>query len=120
MGRSLNRVEIIGNLTKDPIVKTTTSGTTVCTFTIATNRNWTTEGGTAKEDTEFHKVVAWDKLAQLCGQLLNRGTKVYVEGRLQTKKFSNPDGIEREVVEIVINDMMVVNNPNYNREVAAA
>ena len=70
MARSLNKVLLIGNLTKDPELRYTPQGTAVCTFGIATNRGWTTDSGEKKEDTEFHRVVAWNKLAELCSQLL--------------------------------------------------
>jgi single-strand DNA-binding protein len=110
MARSLNKVELIGNLTRDPELRYTPSGAAVCTFGLATNRQWTTDNGEKKEDVEFHKVVAWNKLAELCGQLLAKGRKVYVEGRLQTRKWTGQDGAEKQTTEIVINDMIILDS----------
>jgi len=108
MARSLNRVQLIGNLTRDPELRYTPSGTAVCTFGLATNRSWTTDTGEKKEETEFHKIVAWNKLGELCSQLLSKGRKVYVEGRLAYRKYTNKDGVEQNTTEIVIDDMMVL------------
>ena len=110
MSRSLNKVELIGNLTRDPELRYTPQGTAVCTFGLATNRYWTTESGEKKEDVEFHRIVAWQKLAELCGQLLAKGRKIYVEGRLQTRKWSGQDGVERSTTEVVINDMIILDS----------
>src|SRR3989344_3604209 len=82
---SLNKVLLIGNLTRDPELRYTPSGAAVCTFGVATNRYYVASDGTKKEDTEFIKIVSWNKLAELCSQLLSKGRKVYVEGRLQTR-----------------------------------
>lgn len=110
MARSLNRVQLIGNLTRDPELRYTPTGTAVATFGLATNRSWTTETGEKKEETEFHKIVAWNKLGELCSQLLSKGRKVYVEGRIAYRKFTNKDGIEKDSTEIVIDDMMVLDS----------
>lgn len=110
MSRSLNKVELIGNLTRDPELRYTPAGAAVCTFGLATNRQWTTDSGDKKEDVEFHRVVAWSKLAELCSQLLTKGRKVYVEGRLQTRKWTGQDQIERTTTEIVINDMIILDS----------
>jgi single-strand DNA-binding protein len=110
MSRSLNKVELIGNLTRDPELRYTPQGTAVCTFGLATNRYWTTESGEKKEDVEFHRIVAWQKLAELCGQLLSKGRKVYVEGRLQTRKWAGQDGVEKSITEVVINDMIILDS----------
>jgi len=108
--RSLNKVQLIGNLTRDPELRYTPQGTAVCTFGLATNRSWVTEGGEKKEETEFHRIVAWNKLAELCSQLLFKGRKVYVEGRLQTRRWAAPDGSQRQATEIVISDMMILDS----------
>jgi len=108
MARSLNRVQLIGNLTRDPELRYTPSGTAVATFGIATNRSWTTDTGEKKEEVEFHKIVAWNKLGELCSQLLAKGRKVYVEGRLAYRKYTNKDGVEKDTTEIVIDDMMIL------------
>jgi single-strand DNA-binding protein len=110
MARSLNKVELIGNLTRDPELRYTPQGTAVCTFGIATNRYWTTENGEKKEEVEFHRIVAWNKLGELCGQLLAKGRKVYVEGRLQTRKWTGQDGVEHTTTEIVISDMIILDS----------
>jgi len=110
MARSLNRVQLIGNLTRDPELRYTPTGTAVCTFGLATNRSWTTETGEKKEEAEFHKIVAWNKLAELCSQLLAKGRKAYVEGRLAYRKFTNKEGVEQNSTEIVIDDMMILDS----------
>ncbi len=106
--RSLNKVTLIGNLTRDPELRYTPNGTAVCSFGLATNRSWTTESGERKEDAEFHKIIAWNKLGELCSQLLAKGKKVYVEGRLQTRSWVGADGQQRTTTEIVIEDMIVL------------
>lgn len=106
--RSLNKAMLIGNLTRDPELKYLQQGSAVCTFGLATNRSWTTENGDKKEEAEYHRIVAWGKLGELCGQLLKKGTKVYIEGRLQTRSWQTPDGQERSTTEIVADDMMIL------------
>lgn len=108
MARSLNKVTLIGNLTRDPELRYTPQGTAVCTFGLATNRQWTTESGDKKEEAEFHRIVAWNKLAELCAQLLSKGRKVYVEGRLQTRTWTGKDEVQRVTTEIVISDMIIL------------
>jgi len=108
--RSLNKVQLIGNLTRDPELRYTPQGTAVCTFGLATNRSWTTETGEKREETEFHRVVSWNKLAELCSQLLFKGKKVYVEGRLQTRSWTAQDGSQRQTTEIVIEEMIILDS----------
>lgn len=110
MARSLNRVQLIGNLTRDPELRYTPQGTAVCSFGLATNRGWTTDSGEKKEEAEFHKIVAWNKLGELCSQLLSKGRKVYVEGRLSSKNWTGQDGVQRNTTEIVINDMIILDS----------
>lgn len=110
MARSLNRVQLIGNLTRDPELRYTPQGTAVCTFGLATNRTWMTDSGEKKEDTEFHRIVSWNKLAELCSQLLSKGRKVYVEGRISTRSWTGQDGAQRTTTEIVIEDMIILDN----------
>lgn len=110
MARSLNKVVLIGNLTRDPELRYTPQGTAVCTFGLATNRQWVTEGGEKKEEAEFHRLVAWNKLAEICSQLLSKGRKVYVEGRLQTRSWTGQDGNQRTTTEIVISDMILLDS----------
>lgn len=108
MARSLNKVMLIGNLTRDPEMRYTPQGTAVCTFGLATNRTWTTESGEKKEDAEFHNLVAWNKLAEICAQLLKKGRKVYVEGRLSTRSWQGQDGTQKQRTEVVISDMVIL------------
>ena len=110
MARSLNRVQLIGNLTRDPELRYTPQGTAVCTLGLATNRTWTTDGGDKKEDVEYHKIVAWNKLGELCSQLLSKGRKIYVEGRLSTRSWTAQDGGQRSTTEIVIDDMIILDS----------
>lgn len=108
MAKSLNKVMLIGNLTRDPEMRYTPQGTAVCTFGIATNRSWTTDTGEKKDEADFHNIVAWNKLAEICAQLLKKGRKVYVEGRLQTRSWQAQDGTQKQRTEIVINDMVIL------------
>lgn len=110
MAKSLNRVQLIGNLTRDPELRYTPQGTAVCSFGIATNRSWTTDAGEKKEDAEFHRIVAWNKLAELCSQFLVKGRKVFVEGRLSTRSWNAQDGSQRQATEIIISDMILLDN----------
>ncbi len=104
--RSLNRVILIGNLTRDPELRYTPQGTPVCSFGLATSRSWTTSDGERKEETQFHRIVAWNKLAELCGQLLSKGQRVYVEGRITYRSYEDKDGVEKSVTEIVLDDFI--------------
>lgn len=110
MARSLNKVQLIGNLTRDPELRYTPQGTAVATFGLATNRGWTTESGEKKEDVEYHKIVAWNKLGELCSQLLAKGRKVYVEGRLSTRSWTGQDGVSKSTTEIIIDDMLILDS----------
>lgn len=112
--RSWNRVELIGNLTRDPELRYTPNGAAVCTFGMATNRTYVTEGE-RKEDVDFHRLVAWNKLAELCNQLLKKGNKVFISGRLQTRSWEGADGEKRNVTEIVVEDMILL-TPKGNGE----
>lgn len=117
MARSLNRVQLIGNLTRDPELRYTPNGTAVCSFGLATNRGWTTDTGEKKEEAEFHRVVAWNKLAELCSQFLKKGSKAFVEGRLSTKSWNAQDGSQRSATEIIISDMIVLDGRRSSVEV---
>lgn len=105
---SLNRATIIGNVTRDPELRQTTNGRAVCSFGVATNRNWTDQSGARQEQTEFHNVVAWAKLAEICSQYLAKGRKVYIEGRLQTRDWEGQDGIKRYRTEIIAENMIIL------------
>jgi len=110
VARSLNKVQLIGNLTRDPELRYTPQGVAVCTIGLATNRAWTSDDGVKHEEAEFHRLVAWNKLAELCAQLLFKGRKIYIEGRLQTRQWAGQDGVQRKTTEIVINDMILLDS----------
>jgi len=110
MARSLNKAVLIGNLTRDPELRYTPQGSAVCTFGLATNRQWKTDSGEKKEDVEFHRIVSWNKLAEICAQLLKKGRKVYLEGRLQTRNWNAQDGTQRTTTEIVISEMILLDS----------
>ncbi|KKP69838.1 MAG: Single-stranded DNA-binding protein [candidate division CPR3 bacterium GW2011_GWE2_35_7] len=115
--RSLNKVMLIGNLTRDPELRYTPSGTPVCSFGLATNRSWVASNSSDRqEETEFHSVVAWSKLAELCAQLLAKGRKVYVEGRLQTRSWEAQTGEKRTKTEIVAEDMIILDSKFKNSD----
>lgn len=108
--RSLNKVQLIGNLTRDPELRYTPKGTAVCTVGLATNRQWVTETGEKKEDAEFHRIVAWNKLAEIFSQLLTKGRRVYIEGRLSTRSWTGQDGAQRQTTEVVAQDMIILDS----------
>jgi len=118
MAKSLNRVQLIGNLTRDPELRYTPQSTAVCTFSVATNRQWKTESGDMKDESEFHRIVAWDKLAEICAKFLKKGRKVFVEGRLQTRKWEAQDGQSRNTTEIVISDMIILDRVGMSTDAA--
>lgn len=105
---SLNRATVLGNTTRDPELRQIPSGQTVCTFSVATNRAWKDASGNKQEATEFHNCVAWGKLAEICGQYMTKGRKVYVEGRLQTRDWEGKDGVRRYRTEIVADNVILL------------
>jgi len=111
MAKSINMVVILGNLTRDPELRYTPAGHAVCSFGVATNRSWTTSEGEAQDRTEFHNVVAWNKLAEICSQYLVKGQKVYIQGRLQTRSWDGQDGVKRSRTEIVADQMVMLQRP---------
>lgn len=108
MAMSLNRVQLIGNLTRDPEMKQIPGGQVVTTLGIATNFTWKDQSGAQQSKTEFHNVVAWRKLAEICGQFLRKGSKVFIEGRLQTRDWEGEDGVKRYRTEIVADNMIML------------
>jgi len=108
---NLNKAMIIGNLTRDPEVKTTPQGTSVASFSVATNFVWTDSSGQKQEKAEYHNVVAWRKLADIIGQYLKKGSKIYIEGRLQTRDWTGQDGVKRYRTEIVADNMIMLDRP---------
>ena len=105
---SLNRATLIGNLTRDPEVRQIPSGQSGCSFALATNRSWTSTDGKKQDATEFHYVVAWGKLAEICAQYLTKGRKVYIEGRLQTRDWEGQDGVRRYRTEIITENLIIL------------
>ena len=99
---------LIGNLTRDPEMRKTQTGQSVCSFSVATNRNWTGQDGTKQEASDFHNVVAWGKLAEICGQYLTKGRKVYIDGRMQTRDWEGQDGVRRYRTEVVTENMIIL------------
>jgi single-strand DNA-binding protein len=109
MAKSLNKVMLIGNLGKDPELRFTTSGVAVATFTIATNESWKDQEGNLQERTEWHNIVAWRKLAEICGEWLKKGKKVYIEGRIQTRSYDDKNtGVKKYMTEIVADSMIML------------
>src|SRR5579859_4688390 len=109
MARSYNRIELIGNLTHDPELRTTPKGTSVCGFSLATDRAWKDEQGEKHEESAFHRIVAWKGLAEQCAKLLRKGRKVFVAGRLNYRSYEK-DGTQVPVAEIIIDDMIVLDD----------
>jgi single-strand DNA-binding protein len=107
----LNKVMIIGRLTRDPEMRSTGTGTNVVSFSVATSFNWTDQSGQKKEQTEFHNVVAWRKLAEIVNQYLKKGSQVYIEGRLQTRSWEGQDGKKNYRTEIVADNMIMLGRP---------
>lgn len=108
--RSLNKVMLIGNLTREPELRYTTGGTPVVTFGLATNKSWKDQDGNVKEVAEFHNIVAWNKMAEICQQLLAKGMKVYIEGSLTTRSWEAEDGSTRYKTEVRVDDMILLDS----------
>lgn len=108
MAMSLNRAQVIGNLTRDPELRQTPNGQAVCSFGVATNFTWNDQNGVRQEKTEFHNVVAWRRLAEICAQYLRKGGKVYIDGRLQTREWEGQDGVKRYRTEIIADNMIML------------
>lgn len=107
---NLNKAMIIGNLTRDPEIRNTSSGQPVASFGIATNFVWTDQSGQQQKKAEFHNIIAWRRLADICAKYLRRGSKVYVEGRLQTTDWTGQDGIKRYRTEIVAENLIMLDS----------
>jgi single-strand DNA-binding protein len=109
MGRSVNKVILVGRLGRDPEMKYTSGGTAMCRFSIATDDAWTDRGsGEKQERTEWHSVVVWDKLAEICNQYLTKGRLVYIEGSLQTREWDDKEGVKRKTTEVRARDMVML------------
>lgn len=112
MARSLNKVMLIGNLGVDPEVRHTSSGVPVANFRMATSRSWSTDGGRTEERTEWHNIVAWRRLAEICQQYLKKGSKVYIEGRIETRSWDDASsGQKRYMTEIIADQMIMLDAP---------
>jgi single-strand DNA-binding protein len=108
MAKDLNKVQLTGHLGADPEMRYTAQGSAVTTFRVASNRSWKDREGSAHEETEWFRIVAWDKLGEICNSYLTKGTRVYVEGRLQTRKYTDRDGQERYATEVIAQDMIIL------------
>jgi single-strand DNA-binding protein len=108
MSRGLNKVMVIGHLGREPEMRYTPSGRPVTTFTVATSRSWNTADGERHSETEWFNVVSWGNLAEICKQYLSKGKQVYIEGRLQTRRWEDKEGVKHSTVEIVANEMMML------------
>lgn len=110
MANSLNKVQLIGNLTADPEIRETPNGQKVATFSLATNRKWKDQSGVMQEDTEFHNCVAWRWLADIAEQYMHKGKKVYVEGYLKTRTWDDASGVKRYKTEIVSDSIILLSS----------
>jgi len=108
MSRGLNKIQIIGHLGKEPEMRYTPSGKPVTTFTVAVSRSWNSADGERHSETEWFNVVAWGNLAEICKQYLTKGQQVYIEGRLQTRRWDDREGAKHTNVEVVANEMMML------------
>ncbi|MBI2415269.1 MAG: single-stranded DNA-binding protein [Candidatus Kerfeldbacteria bacterium] len=106
----LNKVMIIGRVTKDPEVRTIPSGQTVATFSLATNRQWTDQAGQRQEKAEFHNIVAWRKLAEIIQQYVKKGMRLYVEGRMETRSWQDQQGVKKYRTEVVADNMIMLDS----------
>ena len=114
---SVNKVTLIGNLGRDPEVRYAPSGAAVCNITLATSRSWKDKtSGERQEETEWHRVVFYDKLAEIAGQYLKKGKPVYIEGRLKTRKWTDKDGAEKYTTEIIANEMTMLGGNDVEQE----
>ena len=117
--RSLNKVLLLGNIGRDPEVRYTASGKAVATFTLATSQRWRDQDGNDQERTEWHRIVAWGRLGEICGEYLSKGKQIFIEGRIQSREWEDQDGNKRTTVEVIANDMIMLGGGSYssNRDV---
>ena len=104
----VNKVILVGRLGRDPEVRYTPSGTAVANFSIATSEQWTNKDGEKQERTEWHKIVAWKRLGEICGEYLHKGSQIYIEGRLQTRDWEDRDGNKRYTTEVIAQNMQML------------
>ena len=108
----VNKVILVGRLGRDPEVRYTPSGTAVANFSIATSEQWTNKDGEKQERTEWHKIVAWKRLGEICGEYLHKGSQIYIEGRLQTRDWEDRDGNKRYTTEVIAQNMQMLGSAN--------
>ncbi|MFH2039190.1 MAG: single-stranded DNA-binding protein [Chloroflexota bacterium] len=108
MSRGLNKVMLIGHLGRDPEMRYTSSGRPVTSFSLATNRTWTTSDGERHSETEWFNIIAWENLAEICKQHLIKGQQVYIEGRLQTRRWDDKEGNKHTTTEVVASEMLII------------
>lgn len=111
---SVNKVILVGNLVADPEVRYVASGNAVTNFRLATNENWKDEDGNKHEKSEFHKIVTWGKLAELCGEYLSKGRQVFLEGKIETRQWDDKNGVKRYTTEIVAKEVTFLGSPKTN------
>ncbi|MBI2464040.1 single-stranded DNA-binding protein [Candidatus Peregrinibacteria bacterium] len=116
--RSINKVILIGNLTRDPEMRQTPNGQPVVTFGIATNREWVTKDNIRKSSTEFHEIVAWARLAEICHLYLRKGKLIYIEGYLKTRSWDTPEGVKKFKTEIIMQDMIILEKRPKGEEIS--
>lgn len=119
MASGINRVTLIGTLGKDPEMRYTQGGQAVATFSLATNESWTDKEGQKNDRTEWHRIVVWGKLAELCGQYLSKGRQAYIEGKIASRKYQDKQGIERTSYEIVAREVQFIGSRNDRTEAPA-
>jgi single-strand DNA-binding protein len=114
MSRGLNKIQIIGRLGRDPEMRYTSDGKPVTNFSVATGGSWTDRDGNQRDDTEWFRVEAWERLAETCNQYLTKGSQVYIEGRIKSRKYTDKDGVERTSVDVVASTMLILGSRNSN------
>ncbi len=112
----LNKVMLIGNLCGDPEIRFTQGGDAVANFSLATNEKWKDKAGNQQEKAEFHRIVIWGRLAEVCGEYLTKGSKIYIEGKIQTKQWEDKDGNKRYTTEIIAREMKMLSPKKSGRE----
>jgi single-strand DNA-binding protein len=117
---SVNKVILLGRLGHDPELRTTQSGQSVCNFSVATSEKWKDKQGETQERTEWHNIVAWAKLAEICSEYLSKGSQAYIEGKLQTSKYTDKEGVERYKTEVVAQTVQFIGGKSDNTPAAAA
>ncbi len=115
MSRGVNKVILIGNLGKDPELRYTPNGAAVATFSIATNESWTDKEGVKHDETEWHNIVVWNRLAEICGQYLTKGKKIYVEGKLRTRSWEDQNKNKRYTTEVIVREMQMLDSGSGER-----